>query len=331
MERILNQDEIDALLRDARRSPAKTRAISRPVTGHPVPFVFTRGGGLTPQQLGTINQLHETFARQVTQRISASLRAMFEVTLVSVEQLAFTELLQQLPERSYLASIHVQPIEATALLDLDLATTWPIVDLLMGGDGKIQPPSRDLSEIEDLILQSVIQAIIQELEGVWKNLLEVKFGFDGRQPQQEVVRMLPPNESVLAISLEVHILENRGTLMFCFPASVSSALLRKLAHQSVSRKRQVPAENLAARRRQVEGCRFGVEMKLPEISLGAQELLDLEPGRTLVFAHRVEDPLFITVADRQMYTVYPVRVGSMRAGIVEKRLPSTMESAKEIL
>lgn len=330
MERILNQDEIDALPGDAGGSPVKAQATNHELAGHPAPFVFTRGG-LTPPQLASINQLHETFAGQLTQRISASLRAMFEVTLVSVEQLSFTEFLQRMPERSYLASIHVQPIEATALLELDLPATWPIIDLLMGGDGKIQPPSRDLSEIEDLILQNVIQVIIQELEGVWKNLLGVKFGFDGRQAQQEVVRMLPQNEEILAIRLEVHILDHCGGLMFCFPASVSNALLRKLAHQTVSRKRQVPAEILARRRRQVEGGRFGVEMKLPEMSLSAQELLELRPGRTLVLAHRVEDPVLITVADRPMYSAYPVRVGGMRAGIVENRLPSTIASAKEIL
>jgi len=329
MERTLNQDEI-ARLGNARSSPVKTPATNHELPGDPVPFVFTRGG-LTPHQLGAINQLHETFAGQLTQRISASLRAMFEVTLVTVDQLPFTEFLQQMPERSYLASIHVQPIEATVLLELDLQVTWPIIDLLMGGEGKIQPPSRDLSEIEDLILQNVIHVMIQELEGVWKNLLGVKFGFDGRQPPQEVVRMLPPNEDILAIRFEVHILDHRGGLIFCFPASVSNALLRKLAHQSVSRKRQVPAEILATRRRQVEGGRFGVEMKLPEMSLSAQELLDLRPGRTLVLAHRVEEPVLITVADRPMYSAYPVRVGGIRAGIVENRLPSTTESAKEIL
>jgi len=331
MERILNQDEIDALQRDAARSPVEARATNDAVAGHAVPCVFARGGGLTPQQIGPINQLYETFARQVTQRVSASLRAMFEVTLLSAEQPSFTEFLQETPEQSYLALVRMLPLEVTALLALDLPTMWPIIDLLMGGDGKIQPPSRDLSEIEDLILRDVIQVIIEELEGVWKNLLEVKFGFDGRQPQQEVAGMLPPNESVLAISFEVHILENRGTLMLCFPASVSSALLRRLAHQSVSRKRQASPESQAALRRHVEGCRFDVEMKLPEVSLSARELLELRPGRTLVLAHRVEDPVLITVADRQMYTAYPARVGSMRAGVIDNWLPSIHESAKEIL
>lgn len=330
MERILNQDEIDALLRDARHS-SESGATNHAMAGHPVPYVFTREGGLAPQQLGSLNQLHETFAREVTQRISASLSAHFELTFASVEQLSFAEFLQQIPKQSYVASMRVQPIETMGLLVLDLPTTWPVIDLLMGGDGQTQPSSRDLSEIEELILRNVVQVIIQELENVWKHLLDVKFGFDERQSQQEAVRMLPPTEIVLAIHHEVHILENRGALMFCFPASVSTALLRRLAHQSVSRKRQVPAESLAARRRQVEACRFGVEMKLPEVSLDAHELLDLRPGRTVVLEHRVEDPVLITVAGRPMYTAYPVRVGSMRAGIIENRLPSTIESAKEML
>jgi flagellar motor switch protein FliM len=316
----VNKSESNALLREP-GTPVKTRATNQPL-GHSGPFVFARSGGLTPEQLGVITQLHETFA---------SLRATLEVTLVSAEQLVFSEFLQQTPERSYLASILVQPIQATALLELDMSAAWPIIDLLMGGDGKIQPPPRDLSEIEHLILRNAIELIIQELEGVWKNLLELKFAFDGRQPQQEVAGMLPPHESVLAVSLDVHILENRGTLTLCFPASVSNGLLHKPAHQSVSRKRPMPAGNVAARRRQVEGCQFTVEMKLPATSLDAQELLDLRPGRTLVLAHRLEDPVLITVADRELYTAYPVRVGSMRAGIIENRLLPTFQSAKEIL
>jgi flagellar motor switch protein FliM len=329
VEKILNQDEIDALLRAARHTE-NTRAEHHAPADHAVPFAFGRGTGITAPQLGVINQLHEAFARQVTQRVSASLRAMFDVTLVSVEQLVFTDFLQQIGERSYLASIQVQPLEATALLELDLPTAWPIIDLLLGGEGKAECPARDLTEIEGLILQSVIQIIIQELETVWQNFVNLKFGFERRQQQADVVRLLPSSERVLAISLEVQIPERRGTLTFAFPASVSGALLRSVSDQSLTRKRQVTPDSLAARRRRLERCRFALEMKLPESALTAEELLSLERGQILVLRHRVEDPLVLTVANRQIFAAYPVRAHHAKAALIESRLLSPADPVKEM-
>jgi flagellar motor switch protein FliM len=319
MDKILNQDEIDALLR-ASRSPQKRRAEQVAAPERVSPFVFGQSGGITSQQTSAVNLLHETFARNLTQRLSAYLRAMFEVTLVSAEQLRYTEFLQQITERSYLASIHIQPLEATGLFELDLATAFPIIDLLLGGEGKMEPPDRDLTEIEELILQSVIELIFQELQGTWENLVGLKFDLERRQQQAQVVRLLPSNERVLAISFEVQIPGRHGTLTFGLPASVSGALLRKISEQSLTRKRHIAPDHIAARQHRVEECRFALEMKLPETPIPAQDLLGLAIGQTLVLQHRVDEPVVVTVANQKLFSAYPVRAHNARGGLIEGQL-----------
>ncbi|HKV39653.1 MAG TPA: hypothetical protein VJX67_10595, partial [Blastocatellia bacterium] len=181
MEKILNQEEIDALLRAARSRPEKNGMDGEHLSERVVPFVFGQSGGITSQQVSAVNLLHETFARNLTQRVSAYLRAVFDVALVSVEQLSFNELLHQVPERSYLASIHVQPLDASVFCELDLGMAFPIVDLLLGGEGKGDPPSREVTEIEELILQSVVEIVFEELQRSWGNLVSMKFAFEKRQ------------------------------------------------------------------------------------------------------------------------------------------------------
>jgi flagellar motor switch protein FliM len=329
MEKILSQNEIDALLRSARSGPQK-RTERQTSSGRATAFVFGQSGGITSQQLSAINLLHETFARNLTQRLSAHLRGVFEVTLVSAEQLPFTEFLQQIEEHSYLASIRTEPLSATALFELDLALAFPIVDLLLGGDGKIEPPKRDLTEIEELILQSVIQIIFEELQGVWENQVSMKFMLEQRQQQTQVVRLLPSNERMFAISFETQIQGCRGTLTFGCPAAVSGALLRKISEQSLVRKRQIAPDYVAERQRRVEECSFALEMKLPEIPVSAQQLARLKPGQTLVLQHAIEDPILVTVANQKMFTAYPVRARNLRGALIQTQAPVTAPSTQEM-
>lgn len=328
MEKILNQNEIDALLRSARSGPQnKTERQGSPERA--TAFVFGQSGGITSQQLSAINLLHETFARNLTQRLSAHLRGMFEVTLVSAEQLHFTEFLQQIEEHSYLASIRTEPLNATALFELDLAVAFPIIDLLLGGNGKVEPPKRDLTEIEELILQSVIQIIFEELQGVWENQVSMKFALEQRQQQTQVVRLLPSNERMFAISFETQIQGCRGTLTFGFPAAVSGALLRKMSEQSLVRKRQVAPDYVAERQHRVEECSFVLEMKLPEIQVSAQQLALLKPGQTLMLQHAIEDPILVTVANQKMFTAYPVRARNARGALIQTQVPVTAPKNQE--
>jgi len=329
MEKILSQDEINALL--CNRSGPQSKPAQQPLSERVVPYVFGQSSGITSQQLSAINLLHETFARNLTQRLSAHLRAMFEVTLVSAEQLPFTEFLQQMAERSYLASMHVQPLSATALFDLDLALAFPIIDLLLGGEGKSESSKRDLTEIEDLTIQTVTQIIFEELQGAWENQVSVKFDFEQRQQPAQVIRLLPANERMLAISFEVQLPNQRGTFTFAFPAAVSGALMRKISEQSLVRKRHIAPDFIAARRRQLEDCRFAMEMQLPGVSLPASDLARIKVGETLVLQHRIDQPITLTVANQNTFTAYPVRARNKRAALIEAHVPLTAPPAKELV
>ena len=92
MERVLTQDEIDAMVRvasgrqDDGQGP-ETRSIK--------PCTFRQSGQLTGEQVAAVNGLHEGFARSLTQSLGAYLRVSFEVTLVSIEQLAYSEFLER--------------------------------------------------------------------------------------------------------------------------------------------------------------------------------------------------------------------------------------------
>ena len=93
--------------------------------------------------------LNDLFARNLTHNLAAWLRTRFQVNLVSAEQIPFNEFLLRIPEISYVASVRLEPLGALSVLQLDLALAPPMIDLLLGGEGK-EGPLRELTDIEEV-------------------------------------------------------------------------------------------------------------------------------------------------------------------------------------
>src|SRR3569833_1478012 len=155
MEKTLKQDEIDELFRAARASSPKPGTPLENKSSA-VPYNFGRAGQISNEQLRAISMLNDLFARNLTHNLAAWLRCRFQVNLVSAEQILFSEFLMRIPEISYVTSVRLEPLGALSVLQLDLALAPPMIDLLLGGEGK-QGPLRELTDIEEAILGSVVE------------------------------------------------------------------------------------------------------------------------------------------------------------------------------
>src|SRR5262249_41845949 len=173
MDKVLNQEEIDAMVRRARGGQANGIKRQQVVQ----PWDIRQAGQIGSEQMRAINQLHEVFARNLSNAIGAYLSIAFECRLVSAEHLTYREFLQSLPETTYLASCDLIPVDAVAVLQLDLAVAFPVIDLLLGGEGKGGDLGREITAIEEQILESVMHIVCRELQAGWQAIaLEFKFG-----------------------------------------------------------------------------------------------------------------------------------------------------------
>ena len=276
MEKTLKQDEIDALFQAARSStpdagPAEVRA-------RVVPYNFSSAGQISTEQLRAISMLNDLFARNLTHNLAAWLRTRFQVNLVSAEQIQFNEFLLRIPEISYVASVRLEPLGALSVLQLDLALAPPIIDLLLGGDGK-EGPLRELTDIEESILASVVEIICRELTAAWQPV-GLSFNFERRQMQTQVARVMSVTEKTLCLSFEIRMPHSSGLLNLAFPAVVANTILRRLT-SDWGRRRRHAGEIRARMETSVRKIRFGGSLQLPNVRLAASTVENLEPGTVL--------------------------------------------------
>jgi flagellar motor switch protein FliM len=265
--------------------------------------------------LRAINQLHENFARTLTTAIGGYLRILFDCGLVSAEHLTFREFLHCVPEKTYIASCDLAPVGAMAVLQLDLAIAFPIIDIMLGGEGTHSETTRDLTEIEEQVLEGIIRIMLRELQTSW-NAIALEFNFGARQHILQTQRLMPPEEKNLCLSFEIKMSETRGTLNLAIPAVVSNALLRKISADFSYQRRRSPVEARLSIQKKLLQCFFPVELSIPGLQVPVQTLTSLEAGDLLPFPRNATDPAALLVEDVWLCTASPVRVTSRRAARV---------------
>jgi flagellar motor switch protein FliM len=276
MEKTLKQDEIDALF-EAARSTAPDSSRSE-VRARVVPYNFSSAGQISNDQLRAISMLNDLFARNLTHNLAAWLRTRFQVNLVSAEQIQFNEFLLRIPEISYVASVRLEPLGALSVLQLDLALAPPVIDLLLGGEGR-DGPLRELTDIEESILGSVVEIVCRELTAAWQPV-GLSFNFERRQMQTQVARIMSVTEKTLCLSFEIRMPHSSGLLNLAFPAVVANTILRRLT-SDWGRSRRHAGETRGRMEAAARRIRFGASLQLPSVRLAASEIEDLKPGTIL--------------------------------------------------
>jgi flagellar motor switch protein FliM len=312
IEKTLKQDEIDALFEAARSSTPE--AARSEVRARVVPYNFSSAGQISTEQLRAISMLNDLFARNLTHNLSAWLRTRFQVNLVSAEQIQFNEFLLRIPEISYVASVRLEPLGALSVLQLDLGLAPPIIDLLLGGDGK-DGPLRELTDIEESILASVVEIICRELTVAWQPV-GLSFNFERRQMQTQVARVITVNEKTLCLSFEIRMPHSSGLLNLAFPAVVANTILRRLT-SDWSRRRRHAGDTEARMGAQARRILFGCSLQLPSVRLAASAIEDLVPGSVLRLDLPVNTAPILRVGGRPLTEARAVRQGPHRAARIE--------------
>ena len=307
MEKTLKQDEIDALFQAARvqrsvESIGKRSKIQ--------PYSFARAGQISNEQMRAISLLNDIFARNLTHNLGAWLRTSFHVSLVSAEQIPFNEFMLRIPELSYVCSVRLEPLRAVSVLQMEMAPAPSIVDLLLGGEGA-PGELRELTDIEESILSSVVEVICRELSSAWQPV-GLSFSYEQRQMHTQIARLMPVSEKTLCLSFEIRMPETSGLMNLAFPAVVSNTILHRLVGDWTRQRRHnfETRERLTAALRK---ARVGSALQLPSFRIASRNVESLEPGSLLRFPLTAHHSAEFRVAGVPLFEASPVRRGEHRS------------------
>src|SRR5579863_9639947 len=270
-DRVLTQEEIDSVFKKMRES-TKSKEGEKAHT-----YDFRRPDRIAKDQLRAIHLLHENFARTLASSLSAYLRAYVAVNLVSVEQLSFMEFTQCLPSPTSMIALGMKPFDGNAVLEINPSLVFPILEMLLGGSGKMAVRmTREITEIEQSILEGLLRIILHDLRTAWQAVTALEFSIESHETEPQLLQILAPNEAVVAISLEVRIGDISGMMNIGIPSIIVKMLRNKFDQQWTVRKTEATSTEHQRFLNLMRGAKVHVDTRLEGQTLKVEQLLDLK-------------------------------------------------------
>lgn len=321
MSKILSQEEIDALLTSASELERAARAdAEKNVRETVIVYNFRRPDRVSKEQMRSLHFLHDRFARNVSTSLSAYLRAVSEVSILSVEQFTYSEFLMSLADPTAFYAVSMRPLEGLAALEMNPSVAFTMIDRMLGGSGRGVGVNRALTEIEQNVTDAVVKLLLENLGDTWRGIVDVQFRISGRETRPQMLQVAAPNEVVVLLSFDIKIGEGRGVLNFCIPATAIEAVGGSFArswHRTRRNPTSVEQSSLATNLGRV---RMPVTASL-EATVSTGELMALRPGHVIALGHAVSDPVEIRVHGRPKFLGRP-RISAKGAAMsIERTAP----------
>jgi len=311
VNRQLSQQEIDSVFQNLRGNQADRASARRAV-----PFDFRRPDRIAKSQLRAIHQLHDNFVRNLVSSLSAYLRSYLIVNLVSVEQLSYSEFLECLPSPTCIASLGLKPYDANAVLELNSSLIFPILEILLGGDGKLAfNAQREITEIEQVLLDGLFRLILRDLKEAWRFVTNIDFSIDTIETEPQFLQILAPTEAVVAVAIEIRIGESMGMMNIAMPSIIIKMMRQKFDQQWAVRKTEPTADEQQHIFTLIQDARVELDALLSGATITTRELLRLKAGDVLMFDVPAQKPAHLVLNGRRQFDAHVVSTGRKR-GIV---------------
>jgi flagellar motor switch protein FliM len=290
------------------KNPAATPSLNPTV----LPCNFRSAGRLSNESARTLTTLHEFMARNLMNSLDMYLGAALDVRLVNLEQITMEDLRARLVSSGYTLPCAARPSSNTVLIELDNPLLFTMVDLLLGGSGAKLESIRELTEIDEEIMEGVGSLIAQQIERVWQPV-----GVSltpGKCVKPNVAhRIFSSTEKILRMQFDVNVAGMTGSLNISFQASLASNLVRSIRADNLHGKAGAGYQSLPSLEKRMLDCKFGVSGDLPNLRVSVRDLAQIGVGSILALMAPVDAPGKLALEGKQYFQAIPVRQGNSKA------------------
>ncbi|MDR0378136.1 MAG: flagellar motor switch protein FliM [Spirochaetaceae bacterium] len=335
MTEVLSQEEIDQLLTainagDAEPEDFRPAADTRKIKI----YDFKRPDKFSKDQIRTVSIMHESFARLTTTSLSAQLRSMVHVHVASVDQLTYEEFIRSIPTPTTLAIINMDPLKGNAILEIDPAISFSIIDRLFGGTGEGTKSQHELTDIEQSVMEGIIVRILGNMREAWAQVIDLRPRLGQIDTNPQFAQIVAPTEMVVLVTLETKVGDIEGMMNFCIPYLTIEPIIGKLSAQFwySSVRRGTTTENLNLLKDKLSTVDVNVVAEIGKIQIPVRDVLSLRAGDIIqLYSVRVGDPFSLSVGNKRKFLCRPGVIGRKMAVQVIKKIAELEQNEFEEL
>ncbi len=292
MNKILDQNEVDALLRGLTGGELETETeISEDDTGV-VDFDISNQDRIIRGRMPVLEIINDRFSRLSTNAMANAMRKRVDVNPISIDMSKFGDFMRSLPVPTSINIFKIDPLRGNALMIIDTRLVFALVENFFGGAGT-QPKieGRDFTPIEQSIVTKVAKMLLENLEDAWRPVHEVGIELSRSEVNPQFATIVPPSDVVVVVSFEVELENAIGSLVICLPYATIEPIRSKLYASYQSERLEVDHAWLTRFKERLMEIPVDVNITLGQSQITGRQLLNLELGDILVLDTDEEDLL----------------------------------------
>lgn len=317
MNKVLSQDEIDALLnamgdkKDGENLEEKEKVYQ--------PYDFKHPDRISKDQLRSLRTIHESYGRTFGTYLSGTLRAMVDINLLSIDQVTYSEYTMSLQDPASIfvigATNEEEGVSGNVLIELETQFVLFIVDRLLGGVASKLSEPREVTIIEQNVIAKVVQAMIGALNDVWNLVVPLNYSLESFETNPQFVQIAPASETIAIVFFEINVKNHHFPMNVCLPYYLLEPIMHKLTLKGrISLTNKEPSElDVSSMLMRLQSSYVPVAVELGESRVSVDDFMKLGVGDVLVTGQRTTDPLRVLVNEEIKFFGAPGELGNRRA------------------
>jgi flagellar motor switch protein FliM len=275
---VLNQDEIDALLKgvDNGAVPLDTPDAQ---PGEARDYDLATQVRIVRGRMPTLEMINERFARLLRIGIYNLIRRSPEISVAPVALIKFSEYVQTLQQPASLNLVKVNPLRGTALFVLDATLVSALVDCYFGGSGRhAKIEGREFTRTENRVIQLVLGQACNDIREAWSPVAKIDIEAINAESNPQFANIVSPSEIVAVTSLRIELDGRGGELHVTMPYAMIEPLREVLDAGMQSDRPERDERWSSTLREELEEAEVEVVPVLGRSTLSVGRLLNLKPG-----------------------------------------------------
>jgi len=314
MSKILDQDEVDALLRGLSGGEIEAETDVLEDDSGVVVFDLSNQDRIIRGRMPVLEIINDRFARLASNAMANAMRKRADVNPISIDMSKFGDFMRSLPVPTSINIFKLDPLRGNAILVVDSRLVFAMVESFFGGAGS-QPKieGRDFTPIEQAIINRVVRIALENMEESWQPVHEVHIELVRSEVNPQFAAIVPPSDVVIVVTFEVELENAIGSLIVCLPYATIEPIRTKLYASFQTERLEVDHAWISRFKERLMETPVEMLVRFGRSHITGRQLLSLKPGDIIMLENDVDELLEAEVQGVRKFQGIPGLVKSNKA------------------
>jgi flagellar motor switch protein FliM len=296
-QEVLNQEEVNALLNAVDSGDVDTDAPANPEEVRL--YDFQNDPGSMRVRMPAFDLINERLARSLRVSLFNLLRRPLEIAVMPLRSCKYADFAQGLALPCNLNLLRINPLRGSALLAMDPALVFCVVDNFFGGRGRQNSTeAREFAPTEMRVIQMLLRAAFNDMRDAWAPIAAIDIEHVKSEVNPSFAQIASPADPVVICGFQLALEGGGGDLHIVMPLSMLEPI-KDVLEAGASGAAVQDDRWLASLKEDIQDAEIELTTMLGHASVTLNQLVNLKPGdiipcdfsgKATVFAEGV--PLF---------------------------------------